>query len=117
MSHDHHHGSCCSDDSHHKCCSEDHCHDGSCDAHHEHSCCHEHDDFYSQLIQMADEAWMEVLKCKIKDQIKEKSGTHLDELAKIVSDSNHNRWKHKLEARHGINDYKNKVRDFFNQKD
>jgi len=120
MTHDHSHhgGHCCSHDSH--CCSHhgsmDHSHDDSCHAHHHHCCSeHEHDDFYAQLIEMADEAWMEVLKCKIKEEIKNKTGTHLDELAKIVSDANHYRWKHKMEARKGGGDFKEKVRNFFDR--
>jgi hypothetical protein len=109
----HHHGECCSKEG--ECChSEDSC---GAHHHHHHECCghHEHEDFSEQLIEMADEAWMEVLKCKIKEHINNSSGSHLDELAKIVSESNHCRWKHKMAGRKGIDTFKHKVRDFFNR--
>ncbi len=108
--HHHHHGECCSHDD--ECCH----HEDSCDAHHHHCCGHhEHEDFYEQLIEMADQAWMEVLKGKIKDQIISSSGKHLDKLAKIVSESNHSRWKNKLANKKGMQTFKDEVRDFFNK--
>lgn len=102
MSHDHHH-------EHDSCCSSDH---------HEHSCCHEHhhqDDFAHQLLELADEAWMEVLKEKIKDNIRQHNGPHLDALAKLVSETNNNRWKGKLGLQNTVEDFKEKLNNTFKQ--
>ena len=41
-------------------------------------------------------AWAEVLKEKIKEHIKN-SDSKIDQLAKIVAEANHQRWKHKME--------------------
>lgn len=110
MSHHHHHchshddqESCCHEESHHDCC-------GSYD-HHE-----DHQSFAHDLLEIADEAWMEVLKDKIKEQIVKIDGAHLDELAKIVAEANSARWSHKLGENHVNEEYHEKVADFFNKK-
>lgn len=98
MSHDHHHhhGECCDHTHHH--------HDECC--HHDHHHCHDKQSKYSEeLLELADEAWMEVLKEKIKDQIRSKSSQHLDALAKLVSESNHSRWIHKMEGKSNREDF------------
>jgi hypothetical protein len=117
---------CCHGHGHHNhdsCCSHHHHHDescslgeGSCDVK-GHSCSseHEHENFAEELLQLADEAWMDVLRCKVKDKIKENSGDHLDQLAAIIAEGNHNRWKIKMSAKQNINDFKSKMRDFFNR--
>lgn len=108
--------------------SHDHCHEGSCSVtghhHHHHgecchgshdTCCHhhEHEDFAHELLDLADEAWMEVLKEKIKDQIRENNGKHLDALAKLVAESNNVRWKNKLSLQNTWGDFKAKVDAIF----
>ena len=102
-SHHHHdheeHDHCCHD--HHDCC-EGHEH------HHEH-----HDSFAEQLLELADEAWMEILKEKIKDQIKSTEGKNLDELAKIVSEANHKRWSSILSEQNTKHGLKEKLENFF----
>lgn len=99
-------------------------HQNPCHSEHEHSCCHhEHEEhqyhhegeFAEQLLEMADEAWMEVLKEKIKQQIITTSGQHLDNLAKLVAESNKDRWKHKLSSHKVCQDYKEKLAEFFSQ--
>ena len=111
MSHHHH----CHGHHHHGCCEEHEC--GCCCHHHHHSDeCHEHHDqgdFASQLLQLADEAWMEVLKEKIKAQVIKGSGAHLDKLAKLVADGNKDRWRLKLGAQKGCDDFHEKVAEFF----
>jgi hypothetical protein len=99
---------------------EDHCHehaDHSCCSHHSHhshqDCCHEHQDFAHHLTEMADEAWMEVLKEKIKANIVKTHGSHLDELAAIVAQSNGERWKSKMTLEKTNKDFKEKVAAFF----
>jgi hypothetical protein len=111
MPHNHHHCDTCSHEaSECSCC----CHDHTCstehDHHHHH---HHHEDFSTQLLSIADEAWMEILKEKIKDQIRSSNGKHLDDLAKMVAEYNETRWKNKMSAQHTIGDFRNKVSSFF----
>lgn len=108
MSHNHCHNDTCSEHSHH----HDH-KDSCCHGHHHH---HEHheDDFAQQLLNLADEAWMEVLKEKIKEQIHEHNGKHLDSLARLVAESNSHRWKNKLNLKHACSSFKEKLHHFFN---
>ncbi len=64
---------------------------------------------------MADEAWMEVLKEKIKEEIIASHSKHLDKLAKLVADANSERWKEKLALQKNSNDFKEKISEFFNK--
>lgn len=103
---------------------------GCCDAHgkecHEHGeCCHQHvcdqpghgdEDFAHQLLEMADEAWMCCLKDKIKAQINSASGAHLDGLAKLVATANKERWDHKMAKHQVLDDYREKLAEFFHRK-
>ena len=109
-SHEHHHEhghGCCHEESEH--------HHGK--EHHQHQCCHEHynchehnhEDFAHELLEIADEAWMEVLRCKIKHHIENTSGKHLDQLAQLVVESNRSRWKHKIGAQRACSEYEEKV--------
>jgi hypothetical protein len=106
--HHHHDDECCAHE--HSCCHE---HE------HEHSCCHEHEhehnqeDFAHQLIELADEAWMELLFEKLKEQIKVTNGAQMDKLAKLVSDANHNRWQHKMGLNKNAQDFKEHLQAFF----
>lgn len=105
--HDHHHHECCEGEScsteeqkqEHICCSHNH--------HEDHGC-----DMALHLLDIADEAWMEVLKEKIKDHIR--ANDHkIDELAKIVSEINKERWHHKI-AKHQIcEDYEKRLHTLF----
>lgn len=111
MSH-HHSDSCCSGG---KC---------SCPCHQGQSCCghdhaHHHEDecgFSKKLIELADEAWMCLLKEKIKAQIASTSGANLDKLAKIVSDANHARWKSKLAGKTEKENFEDQISEFFKSK-
>lgn len=110
--HDHHHGSC---SSHGESCNCG-CHDESCACEcHKHHHHHEHEDFAHELIEMADEAWMEVLREKIKKQVEASSGKNLDQLAKLVAEANQSRWKSKLALNKAANNFRDKVSDFFNR--
>lgn len=106
--HHDHDDSCCHHDHHcHEeeasCCSHDHhCH------HH-----HHHESFSEQLIHIADEAWMEVLKEKMKAQIVAQSGKHLDELAKLVTEENENRWHDKTKNTNNVHEFRDKISAFF----
>lgn len=111
MSHNHH---CCSG---HDACGgheeehEHHHHHGH--EHHHDCCCHEHGDFAGDLLELADEAWMEVLKEKIKEQILSSHGPHMDQLAKLISQSNGERWKNKMEIQKTKRDFRQGLQDFF----
>lgn len=112
MSH-HKHSECCDHDS---CCSDEKCCDNACTCcgHHHNKneeCCHE--DFAKHLLNMADCAWMELLKEKIKQQIASSCGEQLDQIAKIVSESNSARWEHKLSIMKTQNEYKDKLKNIF----
>lgn len=90
---------------------------GGCTCSHGHECSHDHDqqDFAIQLIEMADQAWMEVLKDKIKEHVQAASTKNLDELAKLVADANHERWKTKMAKEKGRKEFREKVTAFFNK--
>lgn len=106
--HHHHHDSCCSEVECHECC------DDVCEAH-EHHHHHEEGSFAHELLEMADEAWMEVLKEKIKEHIVKAHGKNLDKLAQLVSESNAERWKSKLALQKNHGEYLEKIAHFFSQ--
>lgn len=97
---------CCSHESKHSCCGSHHHHHhhgDSCCSHGGCSCpcheeeCHEEESCSAEkLFEIADCAWVELLKEKIKEHILA-SDTKINELAKIVAEANHKRWKHKME--------------------
>ncbi|MBS0622882.1 MAG: hypothetical protein JSR80_08025 [Verrucomicrobia bacterium] len=79
--------------------------------------CHEKEeyecDFSSWLLEVADEAWTEVLKEKIKEYILSTQEDRMTELAKIVAEANDHRWKHRMEKNHCCMDFKEKLSRFF----
>lgn len=77
--------------------------------------CHGECDFSKELLQMADDAWMCLLKDKIKQKIEGLSGQHLNELADIVAKANHTRWSNKMKAKEASEDFEDQVEDFFNK--
>lgn len=99
-SHHHHSGCCCCGQQHSSGCGSD-----SCDGH--------EGDFAKMLLELADEAWMEVLKDKIKQQIEESDGQNLEALAKLVSQSNGARWQHKLAKKKACKEFGCKIEKFF----
>lgn len=108
MSHECHHGSCSHEGHHfheHGCC--------SCSANHQCGCnCHRHHHKYSdELLDLADEAWMEVVKEKIKEEIRQHSGEHISKLAKLVAESNHSRWNHILSEKKNHEDFEKNLRN------
>jgi len=109
MSHEHsdtHH--CHGAHEHCECCQGEIC--GVCHHHHQ-----KHEDFSHELIELADEAWMEVLYEKIKKQVEANSGANLDKLAKLVADSNQARWKNKMGANKATTELKDKLSEFFSK--
>lgn len=66
-----------------------------------------------KFLEIADEAWKEVLKEKIKTKILEKKGDHMDQLADLIATINGEKWKHKISARLKSDEYKEKLKEFF----
>lgn len=66
-----------------------------------------------KFLMIADEAWKEVLKDKIKAKILEHKGQHLDELAEMVAKANGEKWKHKISAKTKCNEFKDNLKSFF----
>lgn len=81
-------------------CAESHEQKGSC-------CCAE------KFLEIADEAWKEVLKEKIKHKILEKKGEHMEQLADLIATINGEKWKHKISERLKCDEYKEKLKEFF----
>jgi hypothetical protein len=107
-------------------------HQNHCPIHGDHSCsccpkcheiCHEHfhgeapkEDCLQNFLELADQAWMEVLKEKIKEHILATKGAHLKELAKIISEANQKRWQNKIAAKHGEQEFRDDVCEFMKKK-
>jgi len=70
-------------------------------------CC----DIPEKLLCLADEAWKEVLKEKIKQEIEKSSGPKLSALAKLVAETNQRRWSHLIEGRQKCDEYKQQVKE------
>lgn len=65
-------------------------------------CC----DMPEKLLQLADEAWREVLKEKIKKEIADTCGESLDEIAKLVTETNCAKWQHMIAGKVHCEEYK-----------
>ncbi len=91
-------------------------HNGNCKEHDE-SCCHKGHphEFLKFLLDIADSAWKEVLKEKIKEHIRETQGEKMTELAKIVSETNSARWKHKMMKKKGVKEFKERLSSFWGE--
>jgi hypothetical protein len=66
-----------------------------------------------KFLYLADEAWKEVLKEKIKAKIIAKKGEHMEKLAEIIATANGEKWKHKISAKTKCNDFKDSLKEFF----
>ncbi len=96
------------------CCSKE----NKCSSQPQEEGCHneeKHDDSSSWFLDIADEAWTEVLKDKIKEHILATQNERMTELAKIVSEGNNQRWKHKMEKKKGCDEFKQRLAHFFSQ--
>jgi len=105
------------------CGSHEHQHDGGgtcgcgCEKHehnHDHDCkCH----CAEKFLEIADEAWREVLKEKIKAKIIAKKGEHMDKLAEIIAVANGAKWKYKISAKTKIHEFKDNLKEFLSSCD
>ena len=86
-----------------------------CHSQQEESCHSEdkHAEFSNYFLEIADMAWEEVLKDKIKEHIVSTQNARMKELAKIVSEGNNQRWKHKMEKKRGCMEFQEKLGHFF----
>lgn len=66
-----------------------------------------------KLLCLADEAWKEVVKDKIKQEIEKNSGAKLDALAKLVAEANHKKWTHLIEGKQKCDQFKDQVKEAF----
>lgn len=92
-------GSCSHDDS--QSISKSEC----CGCHNCHCSCHQHGKYSDDLLHLADEAWMDILKEKIKEEIRLNAGEQLTQLAKLVATANHARWKDKIQSKKDYEDF------------
>lgn len=98
-------------------CAQEKC---PCSCHSQHEECHQgkHDheeNKASYFLELADEAWEEVLKDKIKEYILKTQSDHMDKLAKIVAEGNNQRWKNRMEKKQGYKDFMEELCKFFSQ--
>lgn len=113
------HGSCMSGSSHsnHSACGSNKCScSGKCGCQccccSGKSCgcgCHQ-GKYADQLLKLADDAWMEVLKEKIKEEIRLNGGEQIAQLAKLVSSANHARWKDKMQTKRDHEEFENNLK-------
>ncbi len=88
------------------------------DCGHGHSSCHPHhgkDDCCcsDKFLELADEAWKEVLKEKIKAKIIAKKGEHMEKLAELIAVANAQKWKHKVAAKIKTHEFKDHLKEYF----
>lgn len=115
MSHTCGHGSCETNHEHHEHSSLKGC---GCSCHQCQCCssenkCRSECDKGQKLLALADEAWMEVLKEKIKDHIRS-TDKKIDELAKIVAEGNRDLWHQRMAKAKAKENYSEKLGQLFN---
>lgn len=92
------------------------CHESSCEP--QQQDCHESErcDMPEKFLDLADEAWMEVLKEKIKAQIESTCGNEMEQLAKVVTETNKERWNQKFAKRRLQHQYHERLKEIFMSK-
>lgn len=95
------------------CCKYSELNEGDCTSpHHGKDCC-----CSEKFLKLADEAWMEVLKEKIKDEIRKEKECGLIKLAEIIAKANSEKWKHKIGLKMKRENYKDTLKEYFSEKD
>lgn len=61
------------------------------------------------FLEIADCAWLEVLKEKIKEHIKTNDSEYLNKLAKLIAEGNQKRWEHKMSGEKCCHDFEQKL--------
>lgn len=70
-------------------------------------------DCRENFYEVADEAWVEVLKEKIKTKILQYKGDHMEKLAEMIAKANGERWKNKISGKMKNEEFKEKLKEFF----
>lgn len=92
------------------------CCKSECSSTEDETCHDEKDDCMSDFfLEIADCAWTDVLKDKIKEYILSTQDKHMTELAKIVAESNNQRWKNKMANKQSHIEFEEKLCQFFGQ--
>lgn len=97
-------------------CTQEKC---PCPCHIKHNECHQdehdHDEAMkaNYFLKLADEAWQEVLKEKIKEHILKTQSDSMGKLAKIVAEGNNQRWKNRMDKKQGCKDFMEELCKFF----
>lgn len=94
------------------CCS---CQESQCSCPCHESSCEEECGKEEFFLSVADEAWTEVLKDKIKEHILSTQDDRMTELAKIVAEANGARWRNKMEKKQGCMMFDEQLARFFSQ--
>ena len=68
-----------------------------------------------KLLKLADEAWFELLKEKIKGRIQQTCDEKMNKLAELVADTNQQRWIHMIQGKMKCEEYKESIKDLFAQ--
>lgn len=111
------------------CCSEEKgcgcsCHSQQnrccCPCHAKHDECshdkdHEEAGKAHYFLDVADEAWEEVLKDKIKEYILKTQNERMTKLAKIIAEGNSHRWRSKMDKKRGCLEFQEELCQFFSQ--
>lgn len=85
------------------------CQKSSCGSSGEKSC-----NMADKFLELADQAWMEVLKEKIKENIKA-NAKNMDDLARLISEANHEKWQKKIESKKCCGGFEERLKSFFDQ--
>jgi hypothetical protein len=68
-----------------------------------------------KLLWLADEAWEELMREKIRDHIELSCGTMMDEIAKMAAHTNTTKWKHKMAAKALHHELKHELREMLHK--
>ena len=66
-----------------------------------------------KFLELADEAWKEVLKEKIKAKILTHKGEHMEKLAELIATANGEKWKLMISAKTKCTNFKDNLKEFF----
>lgn len=70
-----------------------------------------------KLLSMADEAWLEVIKDKMKDEIEKSCGDKLSKVAAFVTKANGEKWKSIMASKSKCEEFKAKVEELLSSSD
>ena len=90
-----------------QCCSEE-----SCSAE---SCCEESTgcEMTDMMLKLADEAWSELMKEKMKAAFESERGEKMDAVAKAVVNASIGKWEYKMLGKAKCNEHKEKIKQAF----